>query len=37
MHEDALNSVKFSNQYTLKDGVLTKEANGMFQEFTKLN
>ena len=37
MHEDALNNVKFLNQYTLIDNVLTKEANGMFQEFTKLN
>tara|TARA_R100000541_G_C1875732_1_gene81561 strand:+ start:184 stop:525 length:342 start_codon:yes stop_codon:yes gene_type:complete len=37
MHEDVLNGVKFLNQYTLNNNVLTKEANGMFQEFNKLN
>ena len=36
-HGHTLNNVKFLNQYTLIDNVLTKEANGMFQEFTKLN
>jgi len=37
MHEDVLNDVKFQNQYTLNNNVLTKEANGMFQKFKSIS
>ena len=36
-YEDNVNNVKFITEYSLKDNILTKEANGMLQQFTKLN
>ncbi|GAF96559.1 unnamed protein product, partial [marine sediment metagenome] len=36
-YEDNINNVKFITEYRLEDNILTKEANGMLQQFTKLN
>ena len=36
-YEDNINNVKFLNEYKLDNNILTKEANGMLQQFIKLN